>query len=117
MSQQYKFYKTEENRWYIDLPEWKGSQADLEMVAGADKMLDILSENGDQIKIEVDDDYTNKNNTHVTLVLDKKHPQILGGGADYYWGEEKIWLCDVTKFVFGYFPKYINFKIVNEQLR
>jgi hypothetical protein len=114
MSTHYRFYKTEQNRWYIDLPEWKGSQADLEMVAGADKMLDVLSDNGDQIKIEVDYSCINKSNTHITLVLDKKHQQILGGGADYYWGEEKIWLCDVTKVVFGFFPKYINFKIINK---
>ena len=114
MSTHYKFYKTENDKWYIDLPEWKGSQADLEMVAGADKMLDVLSDNGDQIKIEVDYSCINKSNTHITLVLDKKHQQILGGGADYYWGEEKIWLCDVTKVVFGFFPKYINFKIINK---
>ena len=116
MSTHYRFYKTEENRWYIDLPEWKGSQADLEMVAGADKMLDVLSNNGNKITLNISDAYEDKANWNEAIILErhKKYPSILGGGAEYRWGSEIIWLCDVTKFVFGYFPKYINFKIVNE---
>ena len=37
-----KFKKEEDNKWYIDLTEWTGDKADLEMVAGADILLDIL---------------------------------------------------------------------------
>jgi hypothetical protein len=43
MRQILRFYRTTEDRWYIDLPEWKGSIADLEMIEGADTMLDKLS--------------------------------------------------------------------------
>jgi hypothetical protein len=116
MSKKYKFYKTEENRWYIDLPEWEGSQSDLEMVAGADKMLDKLSDNGTKITLDVSDNYPDKSNwdKFVILELVEEYSPLLGGGAEYKWGNEVIWLCDVTKFVFGNFPNFIIFAVVNE---
>ena len=40
-----KFNKEENDRWYIDLPEWGGSHSNLEMVAGADDLLDFLGGN------------------------------------------------------------------------
>ena len=40
----YKFYKEETGRWYVDLPEWEGEKAELEMVLGADTFLEILSQ-------------------------------------------------------------------------
>jgi len=36
ISRKLKFYKEADERWYVELPEWEGSKADLEMVAGAD---------------------------------------------------------------------------------
>jgi hypothetical protein len=116
MSTHYKFYKTEQNRWYIDLPEWNGIQADLEMVAGADTMLDELSNNDNEIILNISDNYSDKDNWKDYIMLErwKKYSQLEGGGAEYKWGDKIIWLCDVTKFVFGEFPKYIIFKIVND---
>jgi hypothetical protein len=112
----YKFYKTGENRWYIDLPEWKGLQSDLEMVEGADKMLDELSNNGTKITLDVSDNYSDKSNWEECVILElvEEYSPSLGGGAEYVWGNKIIWLCDVTKFVFGEFPKYIVFGVVNE---
>lgn len=115
MSTHYKFYKTENDRWYIDLPEWTGVQADLEMVAGADKMLDELSNNGDEITLDISDLYSDKDKWNEAVILERhrKYSQLEGGGAEYKWGDKIIWLCDVTKFVFGGFPKYIVFRVVN----
>ena len=113
----YKFYKTEDKRWYIDLPTWKGDKSDLEMVAGADVMLDILSEGKGKLTVDLSDKYTDKQkwDKPVILELHEKHAGLTGGGATYMWGDEKIWLCDVTKFVFdGYFPHFIIFGIINE---
>jgi hypothetical protein len=113
----YTFYKTEDSRWYIDLPTWKGSIADLEMVAGADVMLDILSGNKNILTIDLSDSYKDKEkwDKPVILELHEKHTGLTGGGATYMWGDEKIWLCDVTKFVFdGHFPHFIVFGIINE---
>ena len=41
-SYQLAFVKEETERWYIDLPEWEGAHANLQMVAGADLLLDHL---------------------------------------------------------------------------
>ncbi len=37
-----RFYKEEDHRWYVDLHEWNGSKEELEMVMGADIMLDYM---------------------------------------------------------------------------
>ena len=52
----YSFYK-ENQKWYIDFPayvEHGGAKADLQMVAGADKMLDKLS-NGKKVTLNFSD--------------------------------------------------------------
>ena len=104
----HRFYKTKENRWYIDLPKWEGSIADLEMVAGADNMLDELSLNGDEVILDLS--IEDKGIDYSIL----EFQQLTSGGADYTWGNKIIWLCDVTKFVFGGFPGRIYFKVSHE---
>ncbi len=47
----FRFYKDELNRWYVDLPEWEGDQAELEMVCGADTMLDILAQGDGEVRL------------------------------------------------------------------
>ena len=37
-----RFYKSQDEYWYVDMPEWEGSIDALEMVRGADDMLDDL---------------------------------------------------------------------------
>jgi len=37
------FYKETTGEWYIDLPDYPGPKEDLQMVLGADKMLDPIS--------------------------------------------------------------------------
>ncbi len=48
----FRFYKEEDNRWYIDLPEWEGSKEDLEMVLGADVLLFNLANEQDEVYVE-----------------------------------------------------------------
>ena len=40
-----KFNKEEDNRWYIDLPNWYGDVRYLKMCAGFDQLLDFLGGN------------------------------------------------------------------------
>jgi len=105
----YNFYKTPEHRWYADIPEWTGTIDDLEMVSGADTMLDILSQGENKINISFSD-----NPLHNSIKLSKINDTPEIGGAEYlfteYLGIEyniKIWLCDVTKWVFDYLPEKI----------
>ena len=110
------FYK-EDNKWYVDLDEWEGDEADLQMVAGADHFLDILSEGDDEVWVQL---WTKKFIGADVLTFIRPgdlEGMEMGTGAWYtlksYRGipyDLTMWLCDVTKFVFKEFPKEIYFK-------
>ena len=119
MNRNLLFYKTEDGRWFVNLPEWEGEIDDLEMVCGADVLLDIISNNHfdsqESISIKV---FTEKmdadlDRTHYTLTI---MSDDLNSGATYILYHPlispfEIWLCDVTKFVFnGIFPRTIYFE-------
>jgi hypothetical protein len=109
MIRQFKFYK-EEGTWYVDLPEWEGRREDLAMVSGADIILDIISQGENDIKVLVStEDFDGSN--RLEFLRDATE---MGEGSWYlmktYKGIEynmELWLCDVTRFVFGDFPKNI----------
>lgn len=109
MTFNYNFYKTPENRWYIDIPAWTGSNDELEMVSGADTLLDILSQGEGKINLSFSDKSINES---IVLKKIKDTPEI--GGALYnlevYCGIDynlEIWLCSVTEWIFGYLPNTI----------
>tara|TARA_R110000868_G_scaffold222740_3_gene474594 strand:- start:186 stop:572 length:387 start_codon:yes stop_codon:yes gene_type:complete len=117
-----RFYK-EKGIWYIDLPEFLeaglGTKANLMMVAGADTMLDILSNDGDDIVVTFADEASD--DAQHTLIkqrigLDMQLLQAIGHapvdyGAYYDWKEnndQSVWLCPVTEYVFqGGYPNSI----------
>jgi hypothetical protein len=106
----YRFNK-ENNNWYIDLPEWTGTKAELQMVGGADTLLDHLSNNGETVDINISTDnlLLTKEVGYQTL---KRVVQTPPNGCIYHLGIKPVWLCNVTKFVFdGEFPKRIHFKV------
>jgi hypothetical protein len=109
-------FNNEQGGWYIDLPEYLaqgGSKGDLAMVAGADTMLDTMSEGKDSISITID---TNPFAGADELVLDEVCHPSMGGGyyiMPEYEGKKvdhRMWLCAVTNFVFGYLPEKIFIK-------
>jgi hypothetical protein len=115
----YRFYKEPTGEWYIDIPEWEGSKIDLQMVAGADIFLDILSQGEIEIEVSLSDVYYNGYSELEMKELGRLEGWEMGTGAWYklisYRGipyfDLDIWLCDVTKFVFGDFPKTIYFSV------
>ncbi len=113
----FKFYKTEVGRWYVDLPEWEGSVDELEMVAGADLFLEILSDGEQTVNVVLSTVPFEGADILEFQTLGNLESWELGEGAWYkmvsYVGidyELKLWLCDVTKFVFGGFPNKIYFQ-------
>jgi hypothetical protein len=105
-----RFYREETNRWYVDIPEWEGSKSDLEMVAGADTMLEYFSEGEDSVWLYISDEYF-ENSDYLSF---QRMADEIGNGAFYvmkkYRGIElnlDLWLCDVTLFVLGKFPEKI----------
>jgi hypothetical protein len=103
----------EPSGWYIDLPEFLeqgGSKGDLQMVSGADTMLDIIAGEKDKVTLQID---TNRFPGSDELLLTELCDPLLGGGYYHLKTFENLevnrnlWLCDVTRFVFGDIPPRI----------
>jgi len=103
----YTFTKDTDGRWYIVLPEWPESRADLEMVCGADDLLNIFDEGYGIVNLVLS---TEEFEGSMKLTLTNTD----GESGTYSFNELNIdmdiWLCPVTKFVFDYIPEIIYFK-------
>lgn len=102
-------FTKENDRWFAEVPEWTGDREELEMVCGADTMLDIISQGRSQITLNISE--TPFEDTQFTLTINRED----GGGAWYNVLNEniipEIWLCHVTKFVFdGRLPEKLFVK-------
>ncbi|RDC57349.1 hypothetical protein DU508_09285 [Pedobacter chinensis] len=116
MKRAIRFYKNAKQEWYADIPEWGGDIAELQMVEGADVLLNWLEGSDNECKLLMSDNYL-KNAEILDLVYIRE--ENLGGGGDYilenFRGEiknHKLWLCHVTEFVFKQLPERIYFKKV-----
>ena len=114
------FYK-ENGTWYIDLPAFLeaglGTKANLMMVAGADTLLDILSNYTDKVKIEINNvPFEGYTDTLIRTAIGKDqnlldsigHPYVEYGA--YYTDitrNHKLWLCPVTEYVLGQYPEKV----------
>ncbi|RZL46708.1 MAG: hypothetical protein EOP00_14155 [Pedobacter sp.] len=111
---QFKFYKKPSGEWWLILPEWKGDPDDLQMIEGADKWLELMAKGKKEIGLEMSDKpYSGAE----VLTLLRIREENLGGGGIYYletYGSEKVklklWLCEVTSFVFDCIPQKLYFK-------
>jgi hypothetical protein len=115
MKRTLRFYKDSADRWYADIPEWTGSIDDLQMVMGADNLLDIMSEGDGEVKVHFSTDPFEGSNV-MTWCKDGVLGDPSHGGGTYRLHQYKgivydldLWLCDVTKFVFGNMPSLIFF--------
>ncbi len=112
----FKFYRDEQG-WFVDLPEWEGEKWELQMVMGADTFLEILTQGDNEIHLTLSTEPFNGCETLHHMYDGLLEGPELGEGAWYrlekYMGLDyklQMWLCDVTKFVFGNFPNKIYFK-------
>lgn len=99
------------NRWYAQLPNYPGKVEDLEMVLGADVLLDIIdSEETGIVSLEVynsEEEFVKKYDIFLFPDYTIDFVEATGDdGANYRLREYKhdLWLCNVTKYVFGEFP-------------
>lgn len=116
---QLAFIREGDGCWYIDLPEWKGSHASLEMVAGADTLLEYIAQGKARIEVTVAKSHEAieaLDNNPDFFRCDQLHCSIIGGStyqvnlANHH---DTMWLCPVTLFVLGEFPKYLYIKKSN----
>lgn len=127
-----RFYK-ENGLWYIDLPEFLnaglGSKANLLMVDGSDKMLDILSRNTGEAIVQFSDCGVERLDARMEMAEEGLNQDVLdtAGHAPIGYGryyntraviDEKThnlrtWLCPVAEWVFGgHYPKMIDVQVV-----
>lgn len=117
---EYKLQFNHENDgcWYVDFPEWPFDHHNLMMVAGADKMCEHLSDDGKFAHVSVIPSNKEENHPGYAKLIQKEH-SLTGGSYYEVTGLEgfkrDIWLCPVTLFVLGNYPKYLYVKKTNPE--
>lgn len=102
------FQKDIDSRWFAVIPEWEGERDELEMVMGADTMLDIIAQGQDEVRLTLSTEPFEGYDYILTL-----KEEIYEGGTYDLKGRYvsfDIWLCHVTKFVFGEMPQVMYVK-------
>lgn len=116
----YRFYKTDGN-WFIDLKSFPFNKAWLAMVAGADTLLDKLSKGKDEVTLVI----STKPFPYTDGSLTKKFSKLMEGGVyktehisigETEFGEDLLWLCPATLWVFLKYPEKIYFKVDKTKL-
>ena len=108
-----KFNNEDDGLWYVDFPNWPFDHHNLLMVAGADKLCDFLSDDGKTTCVDVIPSSKRKDLPGYAELVQGEHS--LTGGSFYTVNglpgfEREIWLCPVTLFVLGRYPKYMYIK-------
>lgn len=100
------FERFDDGRWYVIFPEYEGNYEDLEMVEGADKMLDSLTEDNLKVSLEV----SLKDDFIFPFILELQTHDDYGAYyevVDCPLFKGTIWLCNVTHEFFGEHPEKI----------
>jgi hypothetical protein len=114
-------FTKENGTWYVDYPNWKGSKANLSMVAGADTMLDALTKKN-HISLRVIDSRCHLPGYEKDglIELERVYKSLFGSyykctdnilGFNDKNEDTTLYLCPVTLSVLGYYPRYIYFRV------
>lgn len=108
-----KFNHEDDGLWYVDFPGWPFEHGNLQMVAGADAMCAFLSDDDKHTHLKVVPSSKRLDKPGYACLVQGEHS--LTGGSTYTVTnlpgfERDIWLCPVTLFVLGRYPKYIYVK-------
>ena len=108
-----QFNHEEDGSWYVDFPNWPFDHHNLMMVAGADKLCAFMSDDDRNAYVSVVPSNKRLDLPDYACLIQGEHS--LTGGSTYEVTnlpgfEREIWLCPVTLFVLGRYPKYIYVK-------
>lgn len=113
---QLQFNHEDDRRWYVDFPGWPFDHHNLMMVAGADKLCELLSDDDRFAHVSVIPSNKPLDKPGYACLVQGRH-SLTGGSFYNVTGlegfEREIWLCPVTLFVLGRYPKYIYIKKTN----
>ena len=108
-----QFNHEEDGKWYVDFPGWPFDHHNLMMVAGADKLCEFLSDDDRFAHISVIPSNKRLDKPGYACLIQGEY-SLTGGSFYNVTGlegfEREIWLCPVTLFVLGRYPKYIYIK-------
>lgn len=106
-----KFYKDIITlKWYVYLPEFDGEIEELEMVMGADLMLEILGQGSDTVYVDIYTEEPDLYNVKLESTNDNLADCMTYISKWRNNSDFEVWLCKVTEFVFGNFPNTIYIK-------
>lgn len=91
------------NRWFINIP-YNGDVNDLQMVDGADELLDEIAEGRRIVRIIAT---ISDNISKPDYILEKIKEDNMGGTYTITGSVKQLWLCNVTKLIFNNFPNQI----------
>ena len=108
-----QFNHEEDRFWYVDFPNWPFDHGNLMMVAGADDLCNYMSDDDKVARVKVIPANKREEHEGYAELIQKEHS--LTGGSTYEVTklpgfERNIWLCPVTLFVLGKYPKYMYIK-------
>ncbi len=110
---QLQFNHEDDRRWYVDFPGWPFDHHNLMMVAGADDLCEFLSDDDKFAHVSVIPSNKQLDKPGYACLVQGRH-SLTGGSFYNVTGlegfEREIWLCPVTLFVLGRYPKYIYIK-------
>lgn len=108
-----QFNHEEDGKWYVNFPGWPFDHHNLMMVAGADKLCAYLSDDDEFAYVDVVPSKRQINMPGYACLVRGEH-SLVGGSSYTATGlpgfKRDIWLCPVTLFVLGQYPKYIYIK-------
>jgi hypothetical protein len=121
MTRKIGFYKKNDS-WYADLPEFiaiGGTEAECQMVKGADTLLDQLVLNGltnniNYLVLEISDE-EDLGNTMIQVQEDDFGSVYIVKEYDKAKINHLLWLCPVTLSVFDDYPERIYFRVIERR--
>lgn len=110
---QLQFNHEEDGNWYIDYPNWAFDHHNLMMVSGADDLCAFLSDDDKFTRVSVIP--SKERATHEGYFELEQLDKGLATGSTYKVNglegfDRSIWICPVTLFVLGRYPKFIYVK-------
>lgn len=112
-----QFNHEEDGFWYVDFPGWPFDHHNLMMVAGADRLCAFLSDDDLHAFISVVPSNKKLDLPGYACLIQGEH-SLTGGSTYQVTGlpgfEREIWLCPVTLFVLGRYPKYLYIRKTEE---
>ncbi len=96
------------NKWYCEVPGFpKELFEHAVMVGGASKLLEYYSRGDERIEVSFKIADEEEARYYCGMSLRQSEATLTGGAFYKGWMDEEMWLCPVTLFLLGRYPKYI----------